>query len=103
MGNFSSSMENWRLVMTFGPAAAGVLGVLVIRRYPHRYGWVFGAYTIVAVAIALAPFVLAGAGEASATVIQPVLREAKTAIAFGGVLLLGAAGFPSRRTRKRPL
>lgn len=99
MDRFSSSTELWQVVMTIGPLMAGAVGAGVIRRCPHRFGWVFGAYMILAAMIALAPFVLAGAAEAPPTVLRPVLVEAKVVIAFGVVLLLGAAVLWGRRTR----
>ncbi|MBA4070755.1 MAG: hypothetical protein C0497_02820 [Gemmatimonas sp.] len=85
--------------MTVGPLSAGALGAGVIRRYPRRFGWVFGAYTMLAVALAIAPFVLAGAADAPRAVLEPVLRQAKFAVTLGAFVLLDAAGLWSRRTR----
>jgi hypothetical protein len=99
MDSFSSSTGFWQIVLTVGPLAAGALGAGVIRRYPRHFGWVFGTYTIIALVLALAPFVLAGAEDAPRTVLQPVLREAKFSVVFGACLLLGAAGHWSRRAR----
>lgn len=99
MDSFSSSREFWQVVMTVGPLAVGALGAGVIRRYPRRFGWVFGGYVVLALLFAVAPFVLAGAAEAPRTVLQPVLREAKYAIVFGALLLLAAAGLWAHRTR----
>lgn len=98
MESFSSNTGFWEIVMTVGPLAVGALGAGVIRRYPHRFGWVLGAYTILAVALALAPFVLARAADAPRAVLEPLLREAKLAIPFGAFLVVSASGLWARRT-----
>ena len=103
MDSFSSNTELWEVILTVGPLAAGVLGAVIIRRYPHRFGWVFGAYALSAAMIGIAPFVFAGAADSPPTVLQPLLRETKVAIAFGAFLILSAAGLWSRRTRSPAL
>ena len=98
MGSFTSSTGFWEIVMTVGPLAVGVLGVGVIHRLPQRFAWVLGAYTIIAVVLAVSPFVLASAADAPRALLEPLLREAKLAITGGAFLIVSAAGLWSRRT-----
>ncbi len=98
MDGFSSSTGVWEIVMTVGPLAVGAIGAGVIHRYPRRFGWVLGAYTVLAVALALAPFILASAADAPRAMLEPLLREAKFAIAFGAFLIVSAAGLWAQRT-----
>ena len=98
MGSFTSSTGFWEIVMTVGPLAVGALGVGVIHRYPRRFVWVLGAYTIIAAVLAASPFVLASAADAPRAVLEPLLREAKLMIAFGAFLIVSASGLWVQRT-----
>ncbi|MHB1095267.1 MAG: hypothetical protein ACYC3F_03765 [Gemmatimonadaceae bacterium] len=103
MGSFTSSTGFWEIVMTVGPLAVGAIGVGVIHRYPRRFAWVLGAYTIIAVVIAVSPFVLASAADAPRAVLEPLLRETKLAITGGAMLIVSVSGLWVRRTHPPPV